>query len=208
MIKLYKTYNNVKDVFVKPKLKFHIGLWKNSPNLPVWRSGPLIRFAKTSEYIASWERAKLKKGTQWNDKGKKNHPIISKIFKPVYQLPIWLAFGIYNYDLIWKTKFRDYRYEFPPQFTLVFFGLSISFWLDAPEDSMNKLHDTDYWECILNYLYKHDKDLIKTYKYMGKYRSYTRGIDDYEEFDVMDENYIKEPYKTIIKNIKTNDIQS
>ena len=29
-----------------------------------------------------------------------------------------------------KTKFEDYRFEFPPQFTIIFFGLSLSFWFN------------------------------------------------------------------------------
>ena len=46
MFDLYKTYNKAKDVFAKPKLKVSFGLWRNSPGLPVWRSGPNIHIGK------------------------------------------------------------------------------------------------------------------------------------------------------------------
>ena len=41
-IKLYETYNKVKKVFIKPKLYFKFGLWRNDHCLPVWRHGPII----------------------------------------------------------------------------------------------------------------------------------------------------------------------
>ena len=42
MIKLYKTYNKAKDVFVKPKLHWKFSLWRHNHCLPVWRRGPII----------------------------------------------------------------------------------------------------------------------------------------------------------------------
>ena len=41
-----KIYRTVKDVFVKPKLKWYFGTWKKEPNLPIWRRGPEIRLSK------------------------------------------------------------------------------------------------------------------------------------------------------------------
>ena len=41
-IKLYNTWEKVKDTFVKPSLKVYFGKWRNDPNLPVWRTGPAI----------------------------------------------------------------------------------------------------------------------------------------------------------------------
>ena len=46
-----KTYRRVKDVFVKPKIRWYFGSWKNEPNLPVWRCGPQIFLTK---YIDCW----------------------------------------------------------------------------------------------------------------------------------------------------------
>ena len=50
IIKLYETYNKVKDVFKKPVLKFKACKWQDSPLLPVWRSGPTICLGKYGEY--------------------------------------------------------------------------------------------------------------------------------------------------------------
>lgn len=41
MLKLYKTYNKAKDVFIKPKLMWKFGKWRHDPCLPVWRRGPI-----------------------------------------------------------------------------------------------------------------------------------------------------------------------
>lgn len=111
MIKLYNTYREVKDVFVKPKLKVYFGLWKNDPNLPVWRDE---------------------------------------------------SFHIFNFDVMYKPKWEEWRYEFPPQFTIVAFGLSLTFTLHCP---INDKYSSDdhYWECILEYLYgRSNKSIINT----------------------------------------------
>lgn len=84
-----------------------------------------------------------------------------------YNLPIWLAFHIFNHDLYYKTKWTstDFRYEFPPQFTIVFFGFACSWWLRAPE-----MQDS-YWECMLHYLYgKKPKSLKNAIYEAGRYR--------------------------------------
>ena len=50
MFNLFKTYNKVKDVFIRPKVVFKFGLWKNMSGLPMWRRGPIIRIANYSQY--------------------------------------------------------------------------------------------------------------------------------------------------------------
>ena len=80
MIKLWNTYNKVKNVFKKPKLRWYFGKWRNDPCLPIWRSGNVIRFAKYNECTREYNVARYI-GSKWNDLGKKNHPILSKIFK-------------------------------------------------------------------------------------------------------------------------------
>lgn len=46
-MRFLKIYRSVKDVFVKPKLKWYFGSWKKEPNLPVWRRGPTIYLTKS-----------------------------------------------------------------------------------------------------------------------------------------------------------------
>ena len=79
--------------------------------------------------------------------------------KPQYQLPIWLSFHIFNHDVGWKTKWGDTRYEWPPQFTIVFFGLAFSIWLSAPKCNGEHVHQDGYWEGIIDYgFYKNKED--------------------------------------------------
>lgn len=158
MIKLYSTYNKVKNVFTGPKLTYRFGLWKNDPGLPICKCPCLIRLCKFGEYRTSKESSIFNQKYEWTKKGKKNHRFLSKIFKPIYTLPIWLSFRIINRDMTWKTKWNDYCYEFPPQFTIVFFGLSLSFFLHNPTEDIHK--DDDYWEAILWYLDKKDLDKV------------------------------------------------
>lgn len=170
-IKMYDTYNQVKYVFKRPKLYWKFGLWKKDPCLPVWRRGPIIKLFKYNYSDVKWDvigKSKPKKykiGGEWvwtspidikdyvwTDSYKKSHPVLSKLFKPNYHLPIWMSFYIFNHDLIWKTKWGDYRYEFAPQFTIVVFGISLSFWLKHPLGK--KYHDDMYWEAVLWYIEK------------------------------------------------------
>lgn len=142
MIKLYKTYNKVNKVFVRPKMKISFGLWKNISGLPFWRRGKIINLKK---YKMGW-------------------------LKPQVILPTWLSFYIFNYDVVYKWKYDDICYEFPPQFTIVFFGLALQIRLQAPiEDEYDM--DIHYWESLLSYLYhpECDKDIKKTLVYCGEW---------------------------------------
>lgn len=79
--------------------------------------------------------------------------------KPCYKLPIWLSFYIFNHDIGWKTKWGDTRYEYPPQFTIVFFGLAFSIWLSAPKCEKDHFYQDGYWEGIIDYgFYKNKED--------------------------------------------------
>ncbi len=42
LFKFNNLYEQVKDVFQKPKLYWFIGKWRNDPCLPVWRRGPIL----------------------------------------------------------------------------------------------------------------------------------------------------------------------
>lgn len=165
------TWKSVEDIFIKPKFRWYFGSWKKEPNLPVWRRGPQIRWGKYGEINEKWNFAKLE-SSEWNELGKRNHPILSKIIKkPVWQLPIWLAFHWYNDDIMYKTKWADddFRYEFPSHFTIVFFGLafSITAYL-KPEDKEDWLIQDQYWESLLTYKY-YNGDLQKTNDACGWY---------------------------------------
>lgn len=126
MIRLYNTWEKVKDIFVKPSLKVYFGKWRNDPNLPVWRTGPIIHLCKS---------------------------------KSIY-LPIWMRFYIVNQDVAWKHKWDYVSYEFPPQFSIIAFGLSLTFTLHCPV-SKDYCHDDSYWGSILTHLYLNKSGELK-----------------------------------------------
>ena len=163
MIKLFRTYNKVKDVFVRPKMKFYFGLWKNSSGLPFWRCGNIINLKKYG----------------------------LGCLKPQIILPTWLSFYIFNYDVVYKWKYDDIRYEFPPQFTIVFFGLAFQIKLQAPLEDEYDMED-HYWESLLNYLYNPEckYDIKKTLIYCGEWGD----LDEHNIHFQLRKSHIQEKY--------------
>lgn len=160
MFKLYKTYNKAKNIFVKPQLKWEFGRWRNTSGLPVWRTGPRLYLYRLFRIdiacIDTSESTCFAAKYKWTETFKKEHPIFSKIFKPTYQLPIWLSFYIFDNDVIWKWKYDEIRFEFPPQFTVVFFGFALTLMLIEPSyngENKNFADIDSYWEGILNYIH-------------------------------------------------------
>lgn len=204
-IKLYDTYNQAKELYAKPRLKWRFCKWKHSPCLPVWRRGNHINIYRRYDELKEI-RGRFISTYEWSDVGKERHPILSKIFKkPFYTLPIWLSFFIFNFDLVWKTKWDEYRFEFPPQLSIVFFGWSLNFWLVPPEckypDYINNAFTTadDYWESMLWYIdYKH-KFPERNRKLSGQWRG------DDGRYDKVRKEFFKEEYQ---KYMKCNDSSS
>lgn len=116
-----------------------------------------------------------------------------KIAKAYIQFPIWLSFHIFNWDIIWKTKWTNYdiRYEYPPQLTIVFFGLSLSFWLNPViKDKQTESFD-HYWESLLKYLYgKYKGDLLQTIISCGTWENTSKNLSYFQ----VSKNYIKPKY--------------
>lgn len=220
--KLYKTYNKVKDVFVEPKLHWKFGLWKNDPNLPVWRRGPIINLHKTCSPNIYTPRigVRIKLGSagttkpdgtirKYDEYTTTHHKLPGRMkqYRPMWtrefrkklrkwglgwwptqiELPLFFAFYIFNYDMCWKTKYDDYRYEFPPQFSIVFFGLCFSVWLTAPDNN-----NGDYWESILWYL--QCGSLSDVDKEMG----YWVKMENNVKVPRLNTEYIKEPYRSAL----------
>lgn len=253
MIKLYKTYNKAKNVFVKPKLYWKFGLWKHDCCLPVWRRGPIINIGgsiyknnakcyqvKNSVSICTGEKEgtrmdgsvyKYKVYTTSYHKLPNNLNQFDIVWKREYRkkwwaklvparikLPIWLSFHIFNRDVTWKTKWTAYdiRFEFPPQFTIVFFGVSLSFWLNPKIKDKTESPD-HYWEALLSYLYgKYPEDLIQTIVSRGRWVRYEK--DKEIPFFAVSKNYIKpeyykqydeaiELYNELLKNKKDDELE-
>lgn len=213
-MKFLRTYRKVKDKFIKPRIRWYFGPWRREGNLPVWRRGNMIRFAKYGEYDSKWHYAKME-DSWWTELGKKNHPILSKIFKPEYQLPLWLSFYFFNSDIMYKTKWEDddYRYEYPAHITLVFFGFAISITALAPKISDSRRYDDEYWESILTYIH-YDGDLEKTNNTMGYFTVYGETPKIYHPRFVADflkneeeRNRLKEIQKEYLKKIEKKEVE-
>ena len=132
--------------------------------------------------------------TVWKSKYRKLFRKLGlKIAKAYIQFPIWLSFHTFNWDIIWKTKWSAYdiRYEYPPQFTIVFFGLSLSFWLNPViKDKQTESFD-HYWESLLKYLYgKYKGDLLQTITSCGKWENVSNNTSYFQ----VSKNYIKPKY--------------
>lgn len=179
---MWKTYDKVSEIFTKPQIKFKAGCWVNDPCLPVSRHGPTISLGKyqwkytpsgTVHYFDKMVDSSYGKIKKY---GLSNHKLPVKPYTSVWRsdirrklrkwhlgwlptsisLPRFFSFHIFNWDVTWKWKWDDIRFEFPPQFTIVLFGISFSWWLKAPassEDWDGYPNDDSYWETVLNYVY-------------------------------------------------------
>jgi hypothetical protein len=70
--------------------------------------------------------------------------------KPGYKKAIAKKIGFDFIPLGWKTKWGEYRFEWSPIWSFVFFKWQIAVTFVAPEMD-------HYWECWLNYTYETDK---------------------------------------------------
>ena len=102
-------------------------------------------------------------------------------------LPSFFRFKIYNFDVMWKYKFDDIRFEFPPQFTIVAFGLSLTFWLQAPKVDKYCIPD-HYWEPLLSYVYEKKHNMIDLIKVGGIWNNST------DHYFALRKKYIKKEY--------------
>lgn len=198
-IRLYDTYNLAKEMYAKPRLMWSFCKWRHAPLLPVWRRGNTIRLYKRYDEITEI-REKFLPRYEWSEIGRQKHPILSKLFKkPLYTLPIWLSFYIFNHDLVWKTKYDDYRFEYPPQLSIVIFGWSLNFWLKAPKCEYKSnarilTTDEDYWESILWYIEYKNRFPERNRKLSGRWKG-----NGYA-YDKIRKEFFKEEYRKFIKN--------
>lgn len=192
---LYKYYNEVSDIFEEPVLKCrfsrlsrathsyrnnnYIKLYKKSqvytPNMCVriklYSKGDIKKDGEVCKYD-TYKHSYHKipgyiNGTPvWNRNIRKKLKKLHLSWLPTrIKLPNWMKFGIDNFEMGWKTKFSEYRFEYPPVFSIIFFGLCLEFWLVNPADK--NAYDDDYWEAILYYMQY--KDLNKTDEELGEW---------------------------------------
>lgn len=215
MFNIYKTYSKVKHIFVKPRIRFNVYYGLNtkyfgftySPKyvyIPTYSN--IIKVTKNGKTYYEQSSHKLKSGFrfyryQWRSNiRKKLRKFGLGWFKPTFKIPNFLVFDIKNWDLQWKTKYSDYRYEGAPLFEITLFGVSFSWSLHAPVGSF--YFDDNYWESILTYIYNNLDSIKDLDKIMGTYvaSSKTETTKDY----VLDIAFLKEPYKTIVSTSRQN----
>lgn len=120
---------------------------------------------------------KLPKGCKngvWNrDIRKKLRKFGLGWLKPIYFLPLWLSFYKFDFDVMYKWKYDTIRFEYPPQFTIVFFGLALNIVL-VPELEDENDNQDHYWESLLSFLYQPEcnKNVIDTLKFCGQWRTH------------------------------------
>lgn len=179
---------NAKCYYVKNTVMIKTGesTWKDFNGkehaCPIYNWVPMHKLpGKLKINYKIWKREYRKKW--WN-----------KIIPAEIRFPIWLSFYIFNNDVFWKTKWNedDIRYEYSPHFTIVFFGLSLSFWVN-PIVSEDQIYD-HYWEALLKYNYASFKgDLKAVIKNCGRWTSYKPdGVQ--ETYFAVDKNYINPKY--------------
>ena len=223
------TYRKIKGVWKLPKPRIFFGLWKNDPNLPVWR-GTWIRLGKYGQYYTINKSVLLEDTKDYGDGYKHlyhsehnvkqdyawNRNIRRKLRKfglgwvpPIIELPWWLSFRIFNWDVCWKWKYDDIRYEFPPQFTIVLFGVCLSITFHEPTGGYYT-SDDQYWEGILTYLHKFNGNMYETVMEQGVWGwnemsffsirpEHIERLEDFQEYCRAVEDYRTEhPEKNIV----------
>ena len=176
--KLFKdyTYNHSDIVFAEPVVKCWFSSPKYSSQPTIWlvsRKSYGWRNNENKKYYFTYSRVLI------NDNGYKSichrlpnglkpgqyvwsSNIRKKLRKfglgwipPCIRLPRWLYFGIHNIPLGWKIKWDECRYEYPPRWSVFFFGFSFNISVHAPTvNSDNRFYrqdDDSYWEGILEF---------------------------------------------------------
>jgi hypothetical protein len=87
---------------------------------------------------------------------------ITKIFGNYYWIQIGYPIMFHQVHLGWKWKYEDVRFEWSPSIQLYFFKWQFVILWNAP-DGDNDL----YYEMILHWLYKADKDIDKAKETWG-----------------------------------------
>ena len=109
--------------------------------------------------------------------------------------------GFDSCDLGWKTKWSDtdYRYEWSPVFSFVFFGYQMAVMVLAPDPDS----DHSYWECWLYYYYNTDKTKSKKERieqcmreYPQMWTIYHKKPTEYKETINKYEHILKKKYLT------------
>lgn len=153
-----KIYNSP---FKLPHLKFYIG--EVAVGTPYFLPRKWVK--ATPEMAMKSAMDEIAEREKWNEKNANSnfkHTIrsLDEVYqqKLHYQFPVPKKIGFDFVGLGWKTKWSetDYRFEWSPIWSFVFFKWQIALIFSGP-DSMSTSH---YWEAWLYYKNHIDKDLL------------------------------------------------
>lgn len=211
----------------------NLPVWRRGPQIPLVKWGKLSSKAymvKDSVMICSGEvpyttssgETRMSKCYEWVPKHKLPgklrcgqyvwyRSIRKKLKKwhlswvpPIVQLPYWMSFHIFNWELCWKTKWDDFRFEFPPQFTIVAFGLSLTFTVHCPVNNEYSCDD-HYWEAMLDFIYSKSHTLKEAIETSGIWRKWDKDGKEVDYFAVRPEYIVSnklEEYYAATSEIK------
>ena len=137
-------------------------------------------------------------------------PSLRVYFGPKIKCPYLLGpHFIANYDVMWKTKYGEVRYEDPPVFGITFFKWCLVFSLHCPVKNAYTCDD-HYWESILVHVYDNKSGTLKeTIKRMGIWSRFTQDYNRQSYFAVRPEyirpELLKEYYDAVTEINKDKD---
>ena len=167
-MKLRKLLKEIKGVFKPPKKQYYFGRlafgtpyfypWKfSSTIINIWKLklrtdeenwNELKKWLKPSEYQINNAKFSnlpmVRRNKEW----------IKKIFGNYYLIQIGYPIAINQVGLGWKYKYDSIRYEWSPQFHIFFFKWQFCIFWNAPDGD-----DDKYYEMILHWLYKANRDI-------------------------------------------------
>lgn len=169
-IKLYKTYNKIKHILIKPKLKVMLSPMEHQPfYIPPFVIALFDKHRKLNSETFEYEydvdfQIKMRKWFPW-------FPTKAILIK----LPNILTFRIINRDFASKWKYDNPCFETRGYFSIVFFGIALTFYLEIPLDNEDKYHEDEYYEFMMEYLNGVDAgDLKECIKQMGTITQHTK----------------------------------
>jgi hypothetical protein len=148
--------------FKRPSIRWYVG--KTEVGVPYFLPRKWVKATPKLATKAALEE--IERAEKFNAK----HPNVTfkhtvRTFKEAYDdkmknstFPVPLTIGFSYCGLGWKIKWgdHDYRHEWNPVFSFVFFGYQI-----AATITFKECHDCMYWECWLCYEYSTDKTKSK-----------------------------------------------
>ena len=159
-----KRFNYIKafnSPFKRPKLKWYFG--KVAIGTPYFFPRRWVK--PTQQMLIDNAKEEIEERKRWNEANEKygntpkTIPSIEELCeqKKNYKFPIPKKIGFDFVSLGFKTKWTstDYRFEWGPLISFVFFKWQIAVMLDVP-------HPEHYWVCWLTYENDTDKDLLST----------------------------------------------